>query len=64
MLYLYELAFPRRDFGAASATAWILFVLIMLVGLLSFMVTRAVRTADTKAVRVDRPSPRGKRGQS
>ncbi len=25
MLYLYELAFPRRDFGRASATAWILF---------------------------------------
>lgn len=64
VLYLYELAFPRRDFGMASATAWILFLLIMLVGLLSFMVTRAVRTADTKAVRVDRGSARGKRGHS
>lgn len=64
VLYLYELAFPRRDFGTASATAWILFLLIMLVGLLSFIVTRAVRTADTKAVRVDRESARGKRGHS
>ena len=64
VLYLYELAFPRRDFGRASATAWILFVIIMGVGLLSFMVTRAVRTADTKTARAGRLSARAKRGES
>lgn len=64
VLYLYELAFPRRDFGRASATAWILFVIIMGVGLLSFMVTRAVRTADVKTSRVGALSARAKRGES
>lgn len=64
VLYLYELAFPRRDFGRASATAWILFVIIMGVGLLSFMVTRAVRTADVKTSRVGALSARAKLGES
>ncbi len=64
VLYLYELAFPRRDFGRASATAWILFVIIMGVGLLSFTVARAVRTADVKTVRVGALSARAKRGES
>ncbi|MFD5223983.1 carbohydrate ABC transporter permease [Microbacterium sp. NPDC058342] len=64
VLYLYELAFPRRDFGRASATAWILFVIIMLVGLLSFLVTRAVRTADVKTVRARRLTAPVKRGES
>jgi cellobiose transport system permease protein len=48
VLYLYELAFPRRDFGRASATAWILFLIIVLAGLLNFAITRAIRTADLK----------------
>ncbi|MGO2519139.1 MAG: carbohydrate ABC transporter permease [Microbacterium sp.] len=60
VLYLYELAFPRRDFGRASATAWILFVVIVLVGLLSYVATRAVRTADVKASRTRRISARTK----
>jgi cellobiose transport system permease protein len=64
VLYLYELAFPRRDFGRASATAWILFVVIVLVGLLSYAVTRAVRTADTKTARVARGSARANQGVS
>lgn len=64
VLYLYELAFPRRDFGRASATAWILFVVIVLVGLLSYAVTRAVRTADTKTARVARGSISTEQGVS
>jgi len=64
VLYLYELGFPRRDFGRASATAWILFVTLRLVGLLSFMLTRAVRTAEAKTARVRRVPARAKRGES
>ena len=48
VLYLFEMAFPRRDFGRASATAWILFLIIVLAGLLNFAITRAIRTADMK----------------
>ncbi|BDZ40003.1 carbohydrate ABC transporter permease [Microbacterium suwonense] len=64
VLYLYELAFPRRDFGRASATAWILFMVIVLVGLLSYAATRAVRTADVKRSRAERVSARAKQGVS
>jgi cellobiose transport system permease protein len=51
VLYLYELAFPRRDFGRAAATAWILFVIIVLAGLLNFAISKAIRTADVKPSR-------------
>jgi cellobiose transport system permease protein len=54
VLYLYELAFPRRDFGRASATAWILFLIIILAGLLNFAISRAIRTADTKPTKLPR----------
>ncbi|MGB3376951.1 MAG: sugar ABC transporter permease [Microbacterium sp.] len=64
VLYLYELGFPRRDFGRASATAWILFVVIVLVGLLSYAATRAVRTADEKRDRTERAAVRAKQGVS
>lgn len=56
VLYLYELAFPRRDFGRASATAWILFLIIVLAGLINFAITRAIRTADLAPAK--RRSPR------
>src|SRR5690606_6078030 len=64
VLYLYQLGFPRRDFGRASATAWILFVVIVLVGLLSYAATRAVRTADEKRTRTERAAVRAKQGVS
>lgn len=57
VLYLYELAFPRRDFGRASATAWILFLIIILAGLLNFAISRAIRTADTKPTKLPRVKP-------
>jgi cellobiose transport system permease protein len=57
VLYLYELAFPRRDFGRASATAWILFVIIILAGLLNFAISRVIRTADTKPSKIPRHTP-------
>ena len=64
VLYLYELAFPRRDFGQASATAWILFLIIVLVGLLSFAITRAIRTADVRPARTSLASAGAQQGAS
>jgi cellobiose transport system permease protein len=58
VLYLYELAFPRRDFGRASATAWILFVIIILAGLINFAISRAVRTNELRPTRIPRVRPR------
>ncbi|GAA1837293.1 carbohydrate ABC transporter permease [Agromyces salentinus] len=64
VLYLYELAFPRRDFGQASATAWILFLIIVLVGLISYAITRAIRTADVKPARISAASIGAQQGES
>jgi cellobiose transport system permease protein len=64
VLYLYELAFPRRDFGQASATAWILFLIIVLVGLFSYAITRAIRTADVKPARISAASIGAQQGES
>ena len=64
VLYLYELAFPRRDFGRASATAWILFLIIVLVGLISYAITRAIRTADVKPTRISAASVGAQQGES
>lgn len=38
--YLYDRAFPRAEFGYASALAWILFIIIFLVTLLQFRLSR------------------------
>ncbi len=51
VLYLYEMAFPRRDFGRAAATAWILFVIVILVGLLNYAISRTIASQDIKTVR-------------
>jgi len=46
VLYLYELAFPRRDFGHAAAVAWILFLIIVLIGVINFLISRTIRGAQ------------------
>ena len=44
MLYLYQSAFQQFDLGYASAIAWVLFLIIILVAGLNFWLTRrAVR---------------------
>lgn len=48
VLYLYEMAFPRRDFGRAAATAWILFLIIVLVGLINYALSRAIASQDVR----------------
>lgn len=46
VLYLYELAFPRRDFGHAAAVAWILFLIIVVIGVINFLISRTIRGAQ------------------
>lgn len=48
VLYLYEMAFPRRDFGRAAATAWILFLIIVLIGLINYALSRAIASQDVR----------------
>ena len=49
-MYLYELGWgPQKSFGQASAVAWILFLIIVVIGLVNFMITRRVATTGGKS---------------
>lgn len=47
VLYLWEMAFFRRNFGEASAIAWLLFLLIIAFGLINFLISRRIATTET-----------------
>lgn len=44
-LYLYEVGFGRYEFGYASATAWMMFMVIVVVALINYLITRRIRRA-------------------
>lgn len=46
VLYLWDLAFNRGDFGKASAVAWLLFLIIVLVGVLNFLISRSIASTN------------------
>lgn len=46
VLFLWEMAFFRRDLGQASAVAILLFVLIVGIGIINFLVSRGIATGD------------------
>lgn len=48
-LYMYDSAFGQQDFGYASAIAWVLFVIIIVIALINFLLTR--RLAGTGSER-------------
>ncbi|MCF4120088.1 sugar ABC transporter permease [Antribacter sp. KLBMP9083] len=55
VLYMYDVAWGnQRNFGRAAAVAWMLFVLIVLIGLINFMVTRSISTSGPSAPKVKR----------
>ncbi len=45
-IYLYNLGWGQLNFGRAAAVAWLLFIIIVLVGLLNVAITRAIATAS------------------
>ena len=47
VLFLWEMAFFRRDFGRAAAVAWLLFLLILIFGVLNFMLSRSIASAGS-----------------
>ncbi|MEV4620403.1 sugar ABC transporter permease [Asanoa sp. NPDC049573] len=42
-LYLYEVAFGRFDFGYASASSWVMFLIIVIVAAINFGITSRLR---------------------
>ncbi|AQP46435.1 ABC transporter permease [Tessaracoccus aquimaris] len=50
VLYLWDLAFNRQEFGRAAAVAWILFLLIVAIGVLNFLLARTISGTETRLV--------------
>ncbi|QTX06254.1 carbohydrate ABC transporter permease [Agromyces archimandritae] len=66
VLFLWELAFFRRDFGEASAVAWLLFLLIVGFGVVNFLISRRIATGDGPRAsrRATRPNRSTRRAQA
>ena len=54
VLFLWEMAFFRRNLGEASAVAILLFVLIVGIGVINFLLTRRISTGDAPKNRTAR----------
>lgn len=48
VLYLWDLAFNRGDFGRASAVAWILFLIIIVIGVINFLISGSIASSADK----------------
>lgn len=58
-LYLYNIGWGQWNFGRAAALAWILFLIILLIGLINLLVTRSlVRSEGTRNERTPRRKER------
>ncbi|MEJ3405348.1 sugar ABC transporter permease [Rathayibacter sp. YIM 133350] len=49
VLYLWDMAFNRGNFGKASAIAWLLFIIIVAFGLLNFLISRRIASVETRS---------------
>ncbi|WP_051681621.1 carbohydrate ABC transporter permease [Cellulomonas sp. HZM] len=47
--YVYQLGWTNRNFGRAAAVAWLLFVLILVIGIVNYLITRRI-SSDKSAV--------------
>lgn len=58
-LYLYDIGWGQWNFGRAAAMAWILFVIILLIGLLNLLITRTL--VRDEGSRIATPSRRARK---
>ena len=58
-LYRYDIGWGQWNFGRAAAMAWILFVIILLIGLLNLLVTRTLVSGEGQ--RIPKPSRRNRK---
>ncbi|GAB6936512.1 carbohydrate ABC transporter permease [Isoptericola variabilis] len=55
VVYLYDVAWGnQKNFGRASAVAWLLFLLIVVIGLINFLITQRIATSGPKSPKVRR----------
>lgn len=48
-IYLYKLGWPQLNFGRAAAVAWLLFVVIVAIGLVNLAITRRIASNEERA---------------
>lgn len=51
-LYIYELGWGQRNFGRASAVAWMLFLIIIVIAILNFVITRRIASSADRKLRI------------
>ena len=51
VLYLWDMAFNRQNFGKASAIAWMLFLIIVAFGVLNFLISRRIASTEARVLR-------------
>jgi cellobiose transport system permease protein len=48
-MYIYELGWgPQKSFGRAAAVSWVLFLIIIAVGIVNFLITQRISSSDAK----------------
>jgi cellobiose transport system permease protein len=50
-LYIYELGWGQRNFGRASAVAWLLFLVIIVIAIANFVITRRIAGSTERRIR-------------
>ncbi|BDZ45461.1 carbohydrate ABC transporter permease [Naasia aerilata] len=61
VLYLWDLAFQRQSFGKAAAVAWLLFLLIVIIGLVNFLLSQRIASGSSpRERRRGRRAPEGR----
>jgi len=48
VMYMWDVMMNRQNFGRAAAMAWVLFLIIVIISLLNFFITRAIASADVR----------------
>lgn len=51
VLYLWDMAFNRQNFGKASAIAWLLFIIIVAFGVLNFLISRRIASTESRMLK-------------
>lgn len=46
-IYLYQVGWTQKNFGRAAAIAWLLFLIIIIIGLANFYLTRRIASKDS-----------------
>ncbi|WP_407316839.1 sugar ABC transporter permease [Isoptericola halotolerans] len=55
VVYLYDVAWGnQKSFGRAAAVAWLLFLIIVMVGMVNFIMTQRIATGGTRGPKVSR----------